>query len=183
MERISCDIEEDVGDIVDDEDENMDLDRIGIVRSMESREDRFLSDRLDGRSAREDRSSRARLDDDIFSSCQVISPAHIREGIVECVEVDDLCIRDLDIDSIRESASDKETIEDFEWTLSTYEPVLSCRLGESEPLTLTTYEGLESWLTSEGDMDIFSIVWRAILLFRCVRDDFHGVSIWESREL
>lgn len=114
MERISRDIEEDMGDIIDDEDEDMDLDRVSIVRSMERREDRFLSDRLDSRSAREDRPSRACLDDDIFSTCQVVSPAHIREDIVKSIEIGDLRIRDLHVDPIGKSASDKETIEDFE---------------------------------------------------------------------
>ena len=140
MERISRDIQEDMGDIIDDEDEDMDLDRVSIVRGMERREDRFLSDRLDGRSAREDRSSRARLDDDIFSARQVVSPAHIREDIVKSIEIGDLRIPDLHIDPIGKSASDKETIEDFERPLSTDESVLSRRLGESEFLTLSSHE-------------------------------------------
>jgi hypothetical protein len=82
MEWISCYIEEDSCDIIDDEDEDVNLDRIGIVRGMERREDRFLSDRLDRRSAREDRSSRACLDDDIFPSCQVARPVDRCESIM-----------------------------------------------------------------------------------------------------
>jgi hypothetical protein len=59
---------------------------------------------------------------------------------MKSIEVDDLRIRDLHVDSIRESTSDKEAIEDFERTLPTHESILSGRSVESEFLTLSAYE-------------------------------------------
>lgn len=174
MKRISRDIEEDVGDIIDDEDEDMYFCFGRIVWRMDRREYRLLSDRLDRRSMSKLGASRWCFDDDALLPCEVISPGDICKRIMKSIEVDDLRIRDLHVDSIRESTSDEEAIENFEWTLPTYESILPGRLGESEFLTLSAHERLESWLAGDGDVDIFSVVWRAILLFRGVGDNFHG---------
>lgn len=58
MERISRDIKEDVSDIIDDEDEDMYFCFGRIVRSVDRREYRLLSDCLDRRSMRELRPGR-----------------------------------------------------------------------------------------------------------------------------
>jgi hypothetical protein len=50
MKRITRDIEEDMSDIIDDEDEDMYFCFGRIVRRMNRREYRLLSDRLDRRS-------------------------------------------------------------------------------------------------------------------------------------
>lgn len=58
MERISGHIEKDASDIIDDEDQDMDLDGMSIIRCMERRVDRILAHGLDRGHAREDGSRR-----------------------------------------------------------------------------------------------------------------------------
>ena len=58
MERISGHIEKDASDIIDDEDQDMDLDGMSIIRRMERRVDRILAHGLDRGHTREDRSRR-----------------------------------------------------------------------------------------------------------------------------
>lgn len=110
MKRVSSDIEEDMRNIIDDENEDMDFYRIGIIRGMESRKDRFLADRLDRRNAREHRSSRRCFDDDEFFPCQIFTPADICESIMKCIKTRDFFSMDIDVDSIGKSTSYKEFI-------------------------------------------------------------------------
>ena len=116
MKRVTCDIEHDMSDIIDDEDEDVDFYRIRIVRSMERREDRFLTDRLDRRNARKHRSSRRCLDDDELFPRQVVTPADICESIVEGIEARDLRSMEIYIDSVGESTPYKEFIDMSEFS-------------------------------------------------------------------
>ena len=73
MQSITRDIEHDTCDIIDDEDEDMDLYGVRMVRGVECGVYRLLSDSLDRGSMRESRSRRCSFYDDTLSSCEILT--------------------------------------------------------------------------------------------------------------
>ena len=168
--------------IIHYEDKNMDFYRIGIVGSMERREDRLLAYRLDRRNARESRASRRCLDDDELFAGEIFTPANICKSIMKGIKAGDFLSMDIYIDSIRESTSYKEFIGMSKLSWSRYEPILDFHISESYLLGFSAYEGLESWLTSEGESYIARIVADFLVLLGGVWDDFHECEYREKRE-
>lgn len=187
MKRISCNIEEDTSNIINDEDEDMDFESIRVIRSMERRVDGFLADWLDSWIAWEDWSRRWSFDDDDFFSCEVFTPGDACEGVMESIEIGDFLFWDFDINPVCETTPNKESIECFKISCSWDETVLSSGFRESEFFTFSANEGFESWLAGEGNMklvfikrsrfDDFCFSDRTCSFF--MRDDFHE---WEYRE-
>jgi hypothetical protein len=140
MEWITSDIEEDMSDIIDDEDEYMYLDTARRIGGRESREYRFLSDTLDGRYARESRSRRGSLDDDIFSTAQIVTPLYRFAECIECIEVSDPRLGETQIDAIGKSAPYEELIHIRQGSATLDYAVLPSDICEVELLTLATYE-------------------------------------------
>lgn len=176
MEWITRDIEEHSEGIIHDEEEDMNLDTTCIIRGIERREYCSLSDRLDRRSAREWRSGRWRLDDDVFSASKVLTPTDGCQDIVECVEVSYLFFGHLDIDSIGKPASYEELIYCLKISCPAHETILSSGVLESQFLWLSSDEWLESWLTSERDIELLKIYFFRFW-YGFVGDNLHGESV------
>jgi hypothetical protein len=137
---VSCDIEEDMSDIIDDEYEYMDLDTTRRIGCGESREYGFLSDTLDRRYARESRSRRGSLDDDVFSTAQIVTPLYRFAECIECIEVGDPRLGETQIDAIGKPAPYEELIHIGQRSTTLDHTILSSDICEVELLTLATYE-------------------------------------------
>ena len=87
VEWITCDIEEDMTGIVDDEDEDVDLDPVRQIGSIERREYRPLAHTLDRRGVFESRSRGCRLDDDPLLAREIVCPLEGVQCIIEGIEI------------------------------------------------------------------------------------------------
>lgn len=136
--------------IIDNQYENMDFCSVCEIRSIESGEYCSLSDTLDCRNTFESRSCGRCLDDDAFFSCEVFTPLDAIEHIVEMIEIFSFLTTQLDIDSIRESAPNKEFIHISVRSCTRYETILDLYICTPESFTFSSYQGFESRLASEN---------------------------------
>ena len=153
MEGITRHIEEDMGDIIDDEDKYVNLCIIGIVWGRDGGEYSILPDALDGWDTRECRSGRWCLDDDLFLSCQIFSPFDIPKDGMERIEVDNRLFRKGEVDSIRETRGDQEFIHILQSSTRLHESIECTDVTHSDFLTFSLHEGFEAWLAGEEKIE------------------------------
>lgn len=178
VEWISRDIDEDMSHIIDDEDENMYLSTIGQIRRIECREDSPLPHTLNRWDTLEGRSRRWCLDDDSFLAREIIRPLESVQCIIESVEILYFLRCELDIDTIRKSAPDKELIHIPVSSCTRDESILGRDLGTTESLTLAFDEWLEAWLTREYESSCWGVgsilhvpsVWKNGEIAKCIKN-------------
>ncbi len=155
MKGFTCDIEEDMCDIIDDEDEDMDFDSVCDIWSIECGVYCLLSDWLYRRSAWKCRASCRSLYDDIFFSCEIVRPLYPFAESKECIKVCDFCLWKWYINSVGEPTPHEEFVGIFECSVSFDESILSSDICESDAFTFPLCEWLESWLASEYKWEWF----------------------------
>ncbi len=150
MERISSDIEENMRDIVDDENEDMYLDTIREIWSIQCTEYGSLSNTLESWYTLQSWSCRRCFDNNSFFSSEILTPLESIQSIIELIEIIRFFSSKLDIDSIRKSTPDEEFIHIPLCPSTRYETILDLYICTSETLTFSLDERLDSRLTSEN---------------------------------
>ena len=157
MQRIARHIQEDMGDIIDNEDEDMHLRLTRVVRSHERGKYCVLSDTLDRRDTRECWTSGWCLDDDTFSTGEIRWPVEWTQEIVERIEINYFLFGKGEIDSIGETWPDEEFIEILSSSTTLHEPIECTDITHSDFLTFSLHERLESWLTGEEKLEWWKV--------------------------
>ncbi len=161
MKRFSGYIKEDFCGIIDDKNKDVHLDPTRGIWSGESREDCILAYTLYRRRTLKCRTSRRCFDDNLFFSRKVEFPRDLTTKLMKAIEICDFFFRQIHIDTIRKSTSCEEFIYGCEISCSGDHTVLSDNIDESDFFTFSSYQGLESRLTSDRDSVCF---WKSIFL-------------------